>query len=39
MSTEPPEGAPVAEAGSLDVPAMREWQKRVVGDALLRALR
>ena len=29
----------VAEAGSLDVPAMREWQKRAVGDALLRALR
>jgi len=28
----------VAEAGNLDVPAMREWQKRVVGDALLRAL-
>jgi ribonuclease D len=28
----------VAEAGTLDVPAMREWQKRVVGEALLRAL-
>jgi ribonuclease D len=30
--------ASVAEAGTLDVPAMREWQKRVVGEALLRAL-
>src|SRR5262249_3856655 len=30
--------AAVAEAGTLDVPAMREWQKRVVGDALLRSL-
>jgi ribonuclease D len=29
----------VAEAGTLDVPAMREWQKRVVGDALLAALK
>ena len=28
----------VAETGTLDVPAMREWQKRVVGEALLRAL-
>lgn len=29
----------VAEAGTLEVPAMREWQKRVVGEDLLRALR
>jgi ribonuclease D len=29
----------VATAGTLDVPAMREWQKRVVGDALLGALK
>ncbi|MEK6375108.1 MAG: ribonuclease D [Acidobacteriota bacterium] len=29
----------VAEAGTLDVPAMREWQKRVVGEELLRALK
>jgi ribonuclease D len=29
----------VAEAETLDVPAMREWQKRVVGDALLAALK
>ena len=29
----------VAEAGTLDVPAMREWQKRVVGAALLAALK
>jgi ribonuclease D len=29
----------IAEAGTLDVPAMREWQKRVVGDALLAALK
>jgi ribonuclease D len=29
----------VAEAGTLDVPAMREWQKGVVGDALLAALK
>jgi ribonuclease D len=28
----------VATIGSLDVPAMREWQKRVVGAALLAAL-
>ena len=28
----------VAASGSLDVPAMREWQKRVLGDALLKAL-
>ena len=28
----------VATSGSLEVPAMREWQKRVVGDALLGAL-
>jgi hypothetical protein len=28
----------IAEAGTLDVPAMREWQKRVVGKALLDAL-
>ncbi len=28
----------VAEAGTLDVPAMREWQKRVVGEQLLRSL-
>lgn len=30
--------AAVAEAGSYDVPAMREWQKRVLGDAMLKAL-
>ena len=29
----------VAEAGTLDIPAMREWQKRVVGEELLQALR
>ena len=29
----------VAEAGTLDVAAMRQWQKRVVGDALLAALK
>ena len=29
----------IAEAGTLEVPAMREWQKRVVGEELLRALR
>lgn len=28
----------VATTGTLDVPAMREWQKRVIGDALLAAL-
>ena len=28
----------VAANGTLDVPAMREWQKRVLGDALLKAL-
>ena len=28
----------VAQAGTLDVPAMREWQKSVVGKALLAAL-
>ena len=28
----------VATAGSLDVPAMREWQKQVVGEAFLAAL-
>lgn len=28
----------VATTGSLDVPAMREWQKRIMGDALLAAL-
>ena len=28
----------VASAGSLDVPNMREWQKRVMGEALLAAL-
>lgn len=28
----------VATSGTLDVPAMREWQKRLMGDALLRAL-
>lgn len=28
----------VAAAGTLDVPNMREWQKRVMGDALLAAL-
>jgi ribonuclease D len=30
--------AAVAAAGSLDVPNMREWQKQVMGDALLAAL-
>jgi len=30
--------AAVATAGTLDVPNMREWQKRVMGDALLAAL-
>jgi ribonuclease D len=29
--------AAVATAGSLDVPAMREWQKQVMGEALLAA--
>jgi ribonuclease D len=29
----------VAASGSYDVPAMREWQKQVLGDALLAALR
>ena len=29
----------IAEAGTLEVPAMREWQKHVVGDALLAALK
>ena len=28
----------IATAGNLDVPNMREWQKRVMGDALLAAL-
>jgi ribonuclease D len=31
--------AAIAAADSLDVPAMREWQKKVLGDALLTALR
>ena len=31
--------AAVATAGTLDVPNMREWQKQVMGDALLEALR
>lgn len=30
--------AAVATAGTLDVPNMREWQKKVMGDALLAAL-
>jgi ribonuclease D len=30
--------AAVATAGSLDVPAMREWQKKVMGEALLAAV-
>lgn len=30
--------AAVATTGTLDVPAMREWQKQVMGDALLSAL-
>jgi ribonuclease D len=30
--------AAVATSGTLDVPNMREWQKRVMGDALLAAL-
>ena len=30
--------AAVATAGTLDVPTMREWQKRVMGEELLRAL-
>ncbi|HVR40419.1 MAG TPA: ribonuclease D [Thermoanaerobaculia bacterium] len=30
--------AAIATNGTLDVPAMREWQKRVVGDQLLAAL-
>ena len=30
--------AAVATSGTLDVPAMREWQKRVMGDELLKAL-
>jgi ribonuclease D len=29
----------VATAGNLDVPAMREWQKRVLGEALLAVLK
>jgi len=29
----------VATTGTLDVPAMREWQKRVIGEALLAALK
>ena len=29
----------VATSGTLDVPAMREWQKRVIGEALLGALK
>ena len=29
----------VAMTGTLDVPAMREWQKRVIGEALLGALK
>lgn len=28
----------VATTGTIDVPAMREWQKRLIGDALLAAL-
>ena len=28
----------IATAGTLDVPNMREWQKRVIGDALLAAI-
>lgn len=28
----------IASTGSLDVPAMREWQKRVLGEPLLKAL-
>ena len=31
--------AAVAAAGSYDVPTMREWQKQVLGDALLAALK
>jgi ribonuclease D len=31
--------ASIATAGTLDVPNMREWQKQVMGDALLEALR
>jgi ribonuclease D len=31
--------AAVAATGSYDVPAMREWQKQVLGDALLAALK
>ncbi len=31
--------AAVATAGTLDVPNMREWQKQVMGEALLEALR
>jgi len=30
--------AAIAEGGTLDIPAMREWQKRLLGDALLAAL-
>jgi ribonuclease D len=30
--------AAIATSGNLDVPAMREWQKKVMGDALLAAL-
>jgi ribonuclease D len=30
--------AGVATSGTLEVPAMREWQKKVIGDALLAAL-
>jgi hypothetical protein len=29
----------VAMSETLDVPAMREWQKRVIGEALLAALK
>jgi ribonuclease D len=31
--------AAVATAGTLDVPNMREWQKRVMGEALMLALK
>lgn len=30
--------AAIASSGNLDVPAMREWQKRLVGEAFLQAL-
>jgi ribonuclease D len=29
----------VADTGSLDIPAMREWQKKVIGEALLAGLK